>query len=58
MPNRAGCGDITYVSMQGRWHYMAAVLDVLTPEWRPSAKYISAQEARREIIRYPMHRYN
>ncbi|RSK75598.1 IS3 family transposase, partial [Pandoraea apista] len=29
-PNRVWCGDITYVWAQGRWHYLAAVLDRFT----------------------------
>lgn len=27
-PNRAWCGDITYIWAQGRWHYLAVVLDL------------------------------
>lgn len=30
-PNRVWCDDITYVWAQGRWHYLAAVLDLFTP---------------------------
>jgi putative transposase len=26
-PNQAWCGDITYIWAQGRWHYLAVVLD-------------------------------
>ncbi|MFO1882664.1 IS3 family transposase, partial [Pseudomonas aeruginosa] len=29
-PNQVSCGDITYVWAQGRWHYLAAVLDLHT----------------------------
>ncbi|VVE89275.1 transposase [Pandoraea bronchicola] len=29
-PDRVWCGDITYVRAQGRWHYLAAVLDLFT----------------------------
>ena len=29
-PNQAWCGDIPYVWAQGRWHYLAAVLDLFT----------------------------
>ncbi|TCQ90892.1 putative transposase [Pseudomonas sp. JUb52] len=29
-PNRFWCGDITYVWAQGRWHYLAVVLDLYT----------------------------
>jgi transposase InsO family protein len=29
-PNRVWCGDITFVWAQGRWHYLAAVLDLFT----------------------------
>ncbi|HBP1174935.1 IS3 family transposase [Pseudomonas aeruginosa] len=36
-PNQVWCGDITYVWAQGRWHYLAAVLDLLTG-WAFSAK--------------------
>lgn len=27
-PNRVWCGDITYIWAQGRWHYLAVVLDL------------------------------
>lgn len=30
LPNQVRCGDITYVWAQGRWHYLAAVLDLHT----------------------------
>ncbi len=36
-PNQVWCGDITYVWAQGRWHYLAAVLDLLIG-WAFSAK--------------------
>lgn len=29
-PNQVWCGDITYLWAQGRWHYLAAVLDLYT----------------------------
>ncbi|BEE04989.1 hypothetical protein VAWG002_21850 [Aeromonas veronii] len=29
-PNQVWCGDITYVWAGGRWHYLAAVLDLHT----------------------------
>src|SRR3569833_3080495 len=29
-PNQVWCGDITYICAQGRWHYLAAVLDLYT----------------------------
>ncbi|PRD30520.1 UNVERIFIED_CONTAM: insO2 [Trichonephila clavipes] len=29
-PNQVWCGDITYVWAEGRWHYLAAVLDLFT----------------------------
>jgi putative transposase len=29
-PNRVWCGDITFVWAQGRWHYLAVVLDLFT----------------------------
>ncbi|EPL5900573.1 DDE-type integrase/transposase/recombinase, partial [Pseudomonas aeruginosa] len=29
-PNQVWCGDITYIWAQGRWHYLAAVLDLQT----------------------------
>ncbi|MFG8318507.1 IS3-like element IS222 family transposase [Pseudomonas aeruginosa] len=40
-PNHVWCGDITYVWAQGRWHYLAAVLDLHTRRvigWAFSAK--------------------
>ena len=27
-PNRVWCGDITYIWAQGKWHYLAVVLDL------------------------------
>lgn len=27
-PNQVGCGEITYVWAQGRWHYVAVVIDL------------------------------
>jgi putative transposase len=27
-PNQAWCGDITYIWAQGKWHYLAVVLDL------------------------------
>lgn len=29
-PNEVWCGDITYVWAQGRWHYVAAVIDLFS----------------------------
>lgn len=29
-PNRAWCGDITYIWAQGKWHCLAVVLDLYT----------------------------
>ena len=40
-PNQVWCGDITYIWAQGRWHYLAAVLDLHTRRvigWALSAK--------------------
>ncbi|MGK9063772.1 IS3 family transposase [Stutzerimonas chloritidismutans] len=40
-PNQVWCGDITYVWAQGRWHYLATVLDLHTRRvvgWAFSAK--------------------
>ncbi|WP_126450878.1 IS3-like element IS222 family transposase [Pseudomonas fluorescens] len=40
-PNQVWCGDITYVWAQGRWHYLAAVLNLHTRRvigWAFSAK--------------------
>ncbi|MEF0262700.1 IS3 family transposase [Pseudomonas aeruginosa] len=40
-PNQVWCGDITYIWAQGRWHYLAAVLDLHTRRvigWAFSAK--------------------
>ncbi|MFU6439089.1 IS3 family transposase [Pseudomonas aeruginosa] len=40
-PNQVWCGDTTYVWAQGRWHYLAAVLDLHTRRvigWAFSAK--------------------
>jgi len=39
--NQVWCGDITYIWAQGRWHYLAAVLDLHTRRmvgWAFSAK--------------------
>ncbi|SFU15934.1 putative transposase [Pseudomonas marincola] len=36
-PNEVWCGDITYVWAQGRWHYVAAVIDLFARrvvDWR------------------------
>lgn len=30
VPNQVWCGDITYIWTQGRWHYLAVVLDLHT----------------------------
>jgi putative transposase len=27
-PNQVWCGDITYIWAQGKWHYLAVVLDL------------------------------
>jgi len=40
-PNKVWCGDITYVWAGGRWHYLAAVIDLYTRQivgWAFSAK--------------------
>ena len=40
-PNRVWCGDITYIWAQGKWHYLAAVLDLFSRRvvgWAMSAK--------------------
>ena len=40
-PNQVWCGDISYIWAQGRWHYLAAVLDLHTRRavgWALSAK--------------------
>ncbi|HCK5608300.1 IS3 family transposase [Pseudomonas aeruginosa] len=40
-PNQVWCGDITYIWAQGRWHYLATVLDLHTRRvigWAFSAK--------------------
>lgn len=40
-PNEVWCGDITYVWTQGRWHYVAAVIDLYARQvvgWAFSAK--------------------
>lgn len=29
-PNQVWCGDITYIWAQGKWHYLAVVLDLCT----------------------------
>jgi putative transposase len=29
-PNRVWCGDITFIWAQGRWHYLAVVMDLFT----------------------------
>ncbi len=28
VPNQVWCGDITYMWAQGKWHYLAVVLDL------------------------------
>jgi putative transposase len=30
-PNQVWCGDITYIWAQGKWHYLAVVLDLRAP---------------------------
>jgi putative transposase len=30
VPNRVWCGDITFIWAQGRWHYLAVVMDLFT----------------------------
>lgn len=40
-PNTVWCGDITYIWTQGRWHYLAVVLDLCSRRvvgWAMSAK--------------------
>lgn len=40
-PNTVWCGDITYIWAQGRWHYLAVVLDLYSRRvvgWAMSAK--------------------
>ncbi|MBF7142710.1 MULTISPECIES: IS3 family transposase [Pseudomonas] len=40
-PNKVWCGDITYIWTQGRWHYLAVVLDLYSRRvvgWAMSAK--------------------
>ncbi|MBF7145047.1 IS3 family transposase, partial [Pseudomonas sp. LY10J] len=40
-PNKVWCGDITYIWAQGRWHYLAVVLDLYSRRvvgWAMSAK--------------------
>ena len=40
-PNTVWCGDITYIWAQGKWHYLAAVLDLFSRRvvgWAMSAK--------------------
>ena len=40
-PNKVWCGDITYIWAEGRWHYLAAVIDLYARRvvgWAFSAK--------------------
>lgn len=40
-PNKVWCGDLTYVWAEGRWHYLAAVIDLYAHRvvgWAFSAK--------------------
>ncbi|MCP1489788.1 putative transposase [Pseudomonas fluorescens] len=40
-PNQVWCGDITYIWAQGKWHYLAVVLDLcarLVVDWALSKK--------------------
>nr|WP_132677873.1 IS3 family transposase [Pseudomonas aeruginosa] len=55
-PNQVWCGDITYVWAQGRWHYLAAVLDLLIG-WAFSAKpdgQYASRLFRQRLWRYRM----
>ncbi|TEQ29685.1 IS3 family transposase [Pseudomonas aeruginosa] len=62
-PNQVWCGDITYVWAQGRWHYLAAVLDLHTRRvigWafsaKPDAELVINQYASR-LFRQRLWRY-
>ncbi|HBO5844056.1 TPA: IS3-like element IS222 family transposase [Pseudomonas aeruginosa] len=48
-PNQVWCGDITYVWAQGRWHYLAAVLDLHT--WRVIGWAFSAKPDAELVIK-------
>jgi putative transposase len=40
-PNQVWCGDITYIWAQGKWHYVAVVLDLCArrmEDWALSEK--------------------
>lgn len=40
-PNQVWCGDITYIWAQGKWHYLAVVMDLYARRvvgWALSAK--------------------
>ncbi|MEI1037051.1 IS3 family transposase [Pseudomonas aeruginosa] len=48
-PNQVWCGDITYIWAQGRWHYLAAVLDLHT--WRVIGWAFSAKPDAELVIK-------
>jgi putative transposase len=50
-PNRVWCGDITYVWAQGRWHYLAVVLDLFT---RRIVGWAFSQHPDAELVTHPL----
>lgn len=51
-PNKVWWGDITYVLAEGRWHYLAAVIDLYA---RRSGQPIRQPEFRPETMEIPLH---
>jgi len=52
-PNKVWCGDITYVWAEGRWHYLAAVIDPCARRvvgWAFSSSLTSAWPTRRASL--------
>ncbi len=56
-PNEVWCGDITYVWAQGRWHYVAAVIDLFARRvvgWafssKPDAELVTKAEEKLNAV--------
>ena len=64
-PNQVWCGDITYIWAQGKWHYLAVVLDLCTRRivgWalseKPDAELVMQRlEHEYELLIEKMHAY-